>query len=307
MKPTALIFSGQGAQYVGMGRDLAETYPFVFELYKEANAILEFDLAGTCFEGPEERLTGTDYCQPALYVHGLALLKVLQDQGFGFCFDAVAGLSLGEFTAHVAAGTLSFEDGLKLVAARGKFMQEACKMSVGGMVSLIGATHTEAEQVAQECGLEVANYNCPGQIVLSGKKENIPSAVEFAKKIGLKRAIPLNVAGAYHSSLMKPAQDQLKPILEKTQMTMPTVGVASNVTGMLVESVDEIRDLLLRQVTSSVRWESCIHTLLGYGVERFIELGPGKVLQGLCRRIDKNIDCLSFGNLEDLQSNLNAI
>lgn len=307
MKRTALIFSGQGAQHVGMGKDLAETYPFINELYNEANEILGLPLKEVCFDGPEEALTGTDYCQPALFVHGLALLRILQKTLPDFPFQATAGLSLGEFTAHTAAGTFSFKDGLKLVAERGRLMQLACRQSEGGMVSLIGGTHEQAEEVAERSGLEVANYNCPGQVVLSGEKDLIPRAVEIAKEIGLKKAVPLNVAGAYHSSLMKPAQDQLRPFIEKTKITMTPIVVISNVGGLIVRNEVDVRDTLLRQVTSSVRWENCIHTLLGIGIEYFIELGPGKVLQGLCRRIDKSIHCVSIGNLQELEGTIYEI
>ncbi|MFH1066431.1 MAG: ACP S-malonyltransferase [bacterium] len=306
-RPTALLFSGQGAQHIGMGKDLAAVFPSVRALYEKSNAILGFDLSGVCFEGPVEKLTGTDYCQPALFVHGLALLQVIQEKLPGFSFQATAGLSLGEFTAHAAAGTFSFENGLRLVAERGRLMQIACQTSEGGMVSLIGGTHEQAETVAQQSGLEVANYNCPGQIVLSGEKRLIPEAVELAKHMGLKKAVPLNVAGAYHSKLMKPAQDGLRPFLEKTLMKPSSVLVTSNVTGHFVSSEAEVKDLLLRQVTGAVRWEACIHTLLGWGIEHFIELGPGRVLEGLCRRIDKEIVCYSFSNLEELEKGLEAL
>lgn len=308
MKPAALLFSGQGAQHVGMGKDLAAASATVRELYDQADAALKMDLKEACFEGPVEKLTGTDYCQPALYVHGMALLRVLEEALSGkLSFEATAGLSLGEFTAHAAAGTFSFEDGLKLVAARGRLMQEACKASGGGMVSLIGGTHQQAEEIARQTNLEVANYNCPGQVVLSGLRENIQPAVEAAKKMGLKRAIPLNVAGAYHSKLMQPAQDQFRPFVEETKMKPGKIRVTSNVTGQVVKGEKEIKDVLLRQVTSSVRWEACIHSLLGSGVERFIELGPGNILQGLCRRIDKSIECFSFGNYEELQAGLEEL
>lgn len=307
MKQTALLFSGQGAQHIGMGKDLAEAFPSVRAVYEKSDALLGFKLSEACFEGPAEKLTGTDYCQPALFVHGLSLLQVIKEKLPSFAFQATAGLSLGEFTAHTAAGTFSFEDGLRLVAERGRLMQLACQASEGGMVSLIGGTHEQAEAVAKESGLEVANYNCPGQIVLSGEKGLIPEAVVKAKEMGLKKAVPLNVAGAYHSKLMQPAQDGLKPFLEKTPMKSPSVPVTSNVTGQFVSSEGEIRSLLLRQVTGSVRWESCIHTLLGLGIEHFIELGPGRVLEGLCRRIDKAIVCSSFGTLEELEKGLEAL
>lgn len=307
MKHIALIFSGQGAQHVGMGKDLAEAYPHVMDLYNKADEVLGFDLKQTCFEGPPEKLTNTDYCQPALFLHGYALLTILREKIPGFIFEATAGLSLGEFTAHTAAGTFSFEDGLKIVAERGKLMQEACEASDGGMVSLIGASHEKAEEIAGEAGLEVANYNCPGQIVLSGEKPLIPKAIEISRHHGIRKAVPLNVAGAYHSRLMKPAQDKLAPTINSTAISPTNVHIASNVTGQLVIGEEEIRRTLIQQVTGSVRWESCIHTLLGSGVEHFVELGPGKILQGLCRRIDSNIECISIANNEDLEDALDEL
>lgn len=307
MKRIALLFSGQGAQHVGMSKDLAEVYPSIMEMYNKADVSLQIPFKETCFTGPEERLTDTSYCQPALYLHGLALLQIIKEKFPSFTFEATAGLSLGEFTAHAAAGTFSLEEGLTLVAQRGNLMQMACQASNGGMLSLIGATHEQAEQVARESGLEVANYNCPGQVVLSGNKDLMLTAIEIAQKFGIKRAIPLNVAGAYHSSLMRSAQEAFQSFVEQTTMKFSPIHVTSNVTGHLVKNVDEIRDVLLRQVTASVRWEQCIQTLLHHGITHFIELGPGKVLAGLCKRIDKNIACVSIGNLAELEGNIHEL
>jgi [acyl-carrier-protein] S-malonyltransferase len=307
LKPTAVLFSGQGAQHIGMGEDLFEASHTVQDMYKRADTLLKFDLTKTSFEGPVEKLTKTDYCQPALYLHGLALLKTLQHKLPDFTFTASAGLSLGEFTAHAAASTFTFEDGLKLVATRGKLMREACEASEGGMVSLIGCSHEQALKVALETDLEIANYNCPGQVVLSGEKRLIPKAIDVAKRIGLKKAVPLNVAGAYHSSLMHPAQEKFKSSVENTKMSEPQVVVISNVTGQIVKEEKIIKETLIKQVTGSVRWEACIHTLLGLGTEQFIELGPGKILMGLCRRIDKNITCFTAGNLEELEAVIDEI
>jgi [acyl-carrier-protein] S-malonyltransferase len=301
MKRIGLLFSGQGAQSIGMGRDLAGYFPFVNELYDKADQILGFDLKKTSFEGPVEKLTGTDYCQPALFVHGLALLESLKSVCVGFKFESTAGLSLGEFTAHAAAQTFSFEDGLKLVAERGRLMQEACNATSGGMISLIGATNDQAAAVAHEAGIDVANYNCPGQIVLSGPKDLIQKVPEIAQKHGIKKAILLNVAGAYHSRLMQSAQDQLAPWLQKTVIKKSPVTVMSNVMGGPVSDETQIREALLKQVTGSVRWDACVQAMIQEGMDILVELGPGKILQGLCKRIDKNILCLSIGSLEDLQ------
>ncbi len=307
MNHIALIFSGQGAQHTGMGKDLAAASTTARELYHEADSLLGVDFSQTCFEGPEERLTETRYCQPALYVHGLALLAVLKNHLPSFHFTATAGLSLGEFTAHCAAGHISFRDGLQLVAERGKLMQEACNRTQGGMLTLIGATPEQAIELARRSGLEVANYNCPGQVVLSGPKSLIPATLEHAKSLSLKRALPLNVAGAYHSSLMLTAQDGLAPHLDAATISANNLATYSNVTARPATTADEIRATLLQQVTASVRWQACIEQMIADGTTLFIELGPGKVLAGMCKRINNTIPCLSIGSLEELEGIIHEI
>jgi [acyl-carrier-protein] S-malonyltransferase len=303
----ALIFSGQGAQYVGMGKDLTDAYPIAQDLYQQAESILGNGLREVCFEGPVEKLTDTSYCQPALFVHGLALLSILKQEKPAFHFQAAAGLSLGEFTAHAAAGTFTFAEGLNVVSERGRLMQEACQQSEGGMLTLIGASQEQAVELAEKSGLEVANYNCPGQIVLSGPRSLIPAAIETGKSLGLKRTIPLNVAGAYHSRLMKPAQEKLAPRIESTPISSPSFPVYCNVTGQVVSTTTEIRQTLIAQVTGSVRWEQCMNNMIASGITHFIELGPGKILAGMCKRINKDIPCLSAGNLEELKGLLHEI
>ncbi len=290
-----------------MGKDLADADSSVHDLYQEADQLLQNNFSQVCFAGPEEKLTETSYCQPALFVHGLALFKILQKEKPDFRFSSAAGLSLGEFTAHTAAGTFSFAQGLQLVAERGRLMQEACSSSAGGMLTLIGATTEQACALAEKSGLQVANFNCPGQIVLSGSKVLIPAAIEIGKELGIKRTIPLNVAGAYHSALMKPAQDALAPLIMAADLAMPQVPVYSNVTGQPNASTSEIRQNLIAQVTGSVRWEHCIQRMIAAGTTRFLELGPGKILAGMCKRINKDIPCLSAGNLEELKGLLHEI
>lgn len=307
MKRIALLFSGQGAQHVGMGSDLVAQSPSAAQLYDQAAELLGPDFREVCFNGPEDLLTQTRYCQPALYVHGLSLLAILKHRLPSFTFTATAGLSLGEFTAHAAAGHLSFADGLKLVAARGRLMQEACERTVGGMVTLIGADAAQAEELARLSGLQVANYNCPGQIVLSGEKSRIPSALEHAKAMSLKRALPLNVAGAYHSSLMRSAQDELGTHIQQANISANDLPTYSNVTGRPATDTESIADTLVRQVTGSVRWQECIENMITDGTGLFIELGPGKVLAGMCKRTNKEIPCLSAGNMEELEGILNEI
>jgi len=290
-----------------MGKDLYEASNTARHLFDQAASILGSDFLTACFDGPDEVLTQTRYCQPALFVHGLAILAMVKEAIPEFQYATTAGLSLGEFTAHASVGTFSFEDGLRLVAARGTYMQEACENTSGGMLTILGATAEQAEQVAKESGLQVANYNCPGQIVLSGAKDLIPKATASAQALGLKKIIPLNVAGAYHSSLMASAQAKLKPHLEAITLRLPHVPVYSNFLGRPVMDDQAIRDALLAQVTGSVRWQTCIEAMIASGVTRFVEFGPGKVLAGLCKRINKEVPCLSIGDFAAFEGVLNDL
>ncbi len=301
MKKTALLFAGQGAQYVGMGKDLHAACPQAASLFDTADELLGDQFKSVCFDGPEETLTKTSYCQPALYVHGLALWKMLSGKFSDFQPTACAGLSLGEFTAHAAAGHFSFEDGLRLVHERGRLMQEACDATEGGMVTLIGATLEQAQALAEASGLQVANLNCPGQIVLSGEQTLVPDAVAKGKELGLKRVLPLKVAGAYHSRLMQSAQDGLAPCLEKTELTTNATPVYANVSGQPGADAAQIRSTLLQQVTGSVLWQTCIENMVRDGIEQFIELGPKGVLAGMCKRTCPDIPCISIGTAEDLE------
>lgn len=287
-----------------MGKDLAEANHGIAQMYDQADEILGTPLKKTCWEGPAELLTETAYCQPALFLHGVALLKVLQQLHPTLEFEATAGLSLGEFTAHAAAGTFTWQEGLTLVGNRGRLMQEACDSTEGSMLSLLGATPEDAEALARVHDLEVANYNCPGQVVLSGHLAAILTAAKNTSGFAsVKRAIQLKVAGAYHSRLMAIAQEGLEPFIAKTAIHLPTTTkVTSNVTGKFVQSDEEVRSVLLRQVTGSVRWQECINTLIDDGINHFIELGPGQVLAGLCKRINKDVPCSSAGNLKELEA-----
>jgi len=301
MQITALLFSGQGAQRVGMGADLAEASPAARKILELGSDILPADFSTVLRAGPEETLTRTAYCQPALYLHGLALLAVLQEKNPNFTFAATAGLSLGEFTAHAAGGTFSIEDGLRLVARRGTLMEEACAKTKGAMLALLGADEALAQRVAQASGWEVANLNGGGQIVLSGPAERIEAAQAAAKEAGVKRAIPLKVAGAYHSSLMTSAKEGLAEAIAKTNLKMPAAPVLSNFLGRPASSEAEIRSSLLEQVTGTVRWEACLKDLAGRGVTKLIELGPGGVLAGLAKKIVPDLPCHSAGTLAELE------
>lgn len=284
-----------------MGSDLVAAYPAAAGLFGQAREALDFDLTGVMAGGPAEQLTRTSYCQPALYLHGLAVLAVLRERVPGLAVAACAGLSLGEFTAHAAAGTFSFADGLRLVAARGRFMDEACEASAGAMAAMIGGEEEAVRALAAECDVDVANLNAPGQIVLSGGVEGIARAVEGAKARGIRMAKPLQVAGAYHSRLMRPAQEKLAVELAATAIHPPSVPVISNVTAGPVAEPSEIRRTLEAQVTGSVRWSESMQLLRAQGHDLFLELGPGGVLSGLMGRIDKTARVLAIEDTASLE------
>lgn len=293
---TALLFAGQGSQAVGMGRDICEKYEVCRRLFAHANEVLGRDIQKICFAGPEDVLTKTDNAQPAIFLTSLACVEALKSRIPDLRFDATAGLSLGEFTALAAAGAVSFEDGLRMVQMRGRFMQEACDATNGGMASILNMDDAALADVCREAHVDIANINCPGQIVISGDKENIAKAVELAKARGAKRAIPLVVAGAYHSRLMESAKIKVADALANLPMHLPTVPVVSNVTARPAGSISEAKDLLVRQVTSSVRWSESMQWLVSEGFTRFIELGPGNVLSGLMKRINKDVEMLSVSD-----------
>ena len=295
-KKIALLFAGQGAQRVGMGRELAAHDPVAGELFQQADEILGRSLSEIAWNGPLEELTKTSNCQPALYVHGLACLAALRNAAGEFQVEAAAGLSLGEWTAHAAAGTFDFATGLKLVETRGRLMDAACAATAGAMAAMIGADENAVRALAADTDVDVANLNAPGQIVISGESAKVELAVSLAKEHGIRRATLLNVAGAYHSRLMNSAYEKLEePLLEAT-LQAPRFAVMSNVTGGAVETLPEIRSALQEQVTSTVRWTDCMQSLLDRGCDFFIELGPGEVLAGLLRRTQKDAQVISVSD-----------
>ena len=300
MSQTALLFAGQGSQTVGMGRDLCEKYAVSRQLFEQANSVLGRDLMQICFAGPEAVLTQTDNAQPGIFLTSLACWAVLQSQIPDLKFSATAGLSLGEFTALTAAGVMSFEDGLRMVQARGRFMQEACDTTQGGMASIINLDDAVLVDVCREADVDIANLKCPGQTVISGAKEKIAKAVELAKARGAKRAIPLPVAGAYHSRLMVGAQQKVAAELARMPLGESRVPVVANVSARPGGSMAEIKDLLTRQVTGTVRWTESMQWLIAQGFTRFIELGPGTVLAGLMKRINKDVEVISVNDCATL-------
>ncbi|CAN5341882.1 ACP S-malonyltransferase [soil metagenome] len=303
LEPVVLLFSGQGAQTVGMGKDLADASPAAKALWDRADAALGFPLSKVMFEGPIEELTRTSRCQPALFVHGMACLKVLSELlGGEPPVAAAAGLSLGEFTAHAAAGTFEFEVGLRLVQRRGELMEEACEETEGSMAAMIGGEEAAVRALAESCGVDVANLNAPGQIVLSGSRDGIAKAIAGAREAGIRMGKELQVAGAYHSRLMRSAQEKLTPELAKVPIGTPRFPVISNYRAESAKSAVEIRETLERQVTGSVRWSESMDLLLEQGHATFLELGPGGILAGLMGRIRKGTNVLPAGDLQGLRA-----
>ena len=282
-------------------------FPSAKAWFDRTNTALGYDLAGICFNGPEADLTKTENAQPGIFLVSWVCFQLLKEQVPNLKFDATAGLSLGEFTALTAAGTMSFEDGLRIVRQRGKFMQEACDATKGGMAAIIGLDEAPTREVCAEAGVVLANLNYPGQIVISGEAEKIARACELAKAKGAKRALPLPVAGAYHSPLMASAQPKLGAELAKVNLVSPVVSVISNVTAQAHGTPVEISARLIEQVCASVLWENSMRALLAQGFTRFIELGPGAALSGFMKRIDKNVQTLNVADAVSLEATVKAL
>lgn len=304
MTKAAILFPGQGAQSVGMGREVGEASAKARSVYERANSILGFDLARICFEGPADSLEQTDIQQPAIFVTSMAIFEAWREGlGADEVFTHSGGLSLGEYTALCAAGVIRFEDALRLVRRRGELMQQAAKDNPSGMVSLVGADQATAttlcDRARGEDVLAPANYNCPGQIVIAGSKAACERAVAAAGEVGC-RAVSLAVAGAFHTSLMASAGNGLTPVLAATRFEVPNRRVIANVDAGYHTDAEAIRLSLTRQVTQPVLWQKCIERMIADGVERFVEIGPGRVLTGLMRKINRAIPCVNIGATEAL-------
>ncbi len=301
---TALLFPGQGAQTVGMGADVYQAYPEARRVFDEADEILGFSLSRLCFEGPEDELTDTANAQPAILVTSLAFYQIVRAEFDGV--DYMAGHSLGEYTALVASGALSFADAVCLTRQRGEWMKKAGERSPGGMAAVLNledeALESVCRQAAEETGgvVQIANYNSPGQIVISGDKTTLDRACELAKERGARRVIPLAVSVATHSPLMAYASDGLKKAIEAATISAPRVPVIGNVSAEPLLSAEAVERELMAQLTSPVRWTSSVQTMINRGAQRFVEIGPGNVLTGLVRRIEKNVEVANINNADSL-------
>ena len=301
------IFAGQGAQIPGMGKDFAETDAELMAFFDKANAVLGFDLKKICFEGPAEELTKSNVCQPAIFVTSFAAYTALKKKK-AVDFDCAAGLSLGEWGALCAAGVLDFDSTLKVLEARGRFMQEACEQTPSGMIAIVGATPDQLKALCEKTGCTVANINSAAQQVLSGSKDAIASAAAVAKELGVKRAIPLATAGGFHSPFMAPAREKLAPVLDGIAFSAPKFPVLSNVTGKPHASdPGAIKAMMLEQVTGTTNWAADVEAAKALGVTTFVEFGPGKVLSGLIKKIDAALVTANVGDLASLEAALAVV
>ncbi len=301
MVDAAFLFPGQGSQYVGMGKDLYQTYPAAKEVYDQASKILDFDIIGTCFEGPSERLTQTRYSQPAIFVTSIAALAVLKQHAKMKELNVrfAAGLSLGEATALCAAAARSFEDGLKFVRSRGQFMDAAAAEHPGMMAAVLGTELPLVEKICDLTGAEVGNLNAPGQIVISGFRKNVEDAIEKLREAGAKKVIPLDVSGGFHSKCMDSACKKIEAALENIQIVSPKIAVVSNLTAKTESDPAQIKRNLVLQMNHRTLWEDSMRYIISQGVRTFVELAPGKVLKGLLKKIDPAAETQTVGTLED--------
>lgn len=309
MGKTAFVFAGQGAQKIGMGRELAENYKAADNVFSEACDALGFDIKKMIFEGDEATLMQTENTQPAVVTMSIAAYRVLEEAGIKP--DMVAGLSLGEYSAHIASGTMSFADGVRLVKKRGRFMQEEVPEGVGAMAAVLGLNSSEAINCAKrasEYGIcEPANFNCPGQTVVSGEKAAVEKACEIAKEMGAKRAVMLAVSAPFHCSMLKGAGEKLAEELAGVELGKMNIPVITNVTADYVSDISEVKELLKKQVSNSVKWEESVRRMIADGVDTFVEVGPGKALSGFIKKIDKEVAVYNVEDIQSLEKTLEAL
>ena len=302
MVKVAYIFPGQGAQYIGMGKDLYSSYPEAKKVFDEANDILGFDIRKLCFEGPLEELSQTENSQPAIMVHAIAALRVMEKYKKDFKPICTFGLSVGEYIAFVASGAVSFPDGLMLLRKRAMFMQEASRINPGKMAAIIGLDMDKVDDVCRASGAEVANLNCPGQVVVSGSNSAIEKVSTLATEKGATKAVVLNVSGGFHSSLMEPAVEKLRKELDNIKINKPSIPMICNVLPKFESDPDLIRENLLTQLTHKTLWEDSVRFAAKSGINTFFEIGPGKVLKNLLRRIDRKLKVENFDTSGDIPS-----
>jgi [acyl-carrier-protein] S-malonyltransferase len=299
VKRIGFMFAGQGAQFVGMGRDLYEQSAAAREIFETADRLYGSELSELCFAGPAERLTESRYCQPAIYTMSMACVAAFREQ-CGVTPVVCGGLSLGEFAALTTAGVMSFEDGIRLVSERGRLMQDACRKTAGAMAAILNAPIDQVEAICAEHDVDVANYNCPGQVVVSGEAGRLKAAVSAMTEAGIGRIIMLEVDGAFHSRLMAEAGSLFADVLAPVALAEPSCTVVQNVVGAVVTSPTEIKANLVAQVSGSVRWESCVRNMLALELDALVEFGPGKVLCGFMRRIERRFPVCNVGSAADL-------
>lgn len=299
MAHIAFVFPGQGSQKVGMGLDLYQNSPAAREVFEECDRALDFPLSQLCFQGPEEELRQTIHAQPAIVATSVACLRAAAELHSGFQPSLLAGHSLGEYTALVAAGVLEFGDGIRLVRERGRLMHQAGARQPGGMAAVIGLDEPSLAQLCQEAGVEIANINSPNQIVISGAKEALNQAMELARSQGA-RVVPLEVSGAFHSQLMKPAADELARIISELHFRDPEVPIVVNTTAQPATTAQEIKEELAQQLLHCVRWRHSVQYMIDHGISTFIEIGPGSVLAGLIKRIDRGVQMLNISDMSSM-------